>query len=70
MNWKKVFAPVTLDLDGNGFINHHITSVSPHFLICGVISVQQEASYDDLRPVEESVWSAVDSKQEASDGKH
>ncbi len=70
VNRTKVIAPVTLSVDGHGFINHYSTSVRARFLTGGVIIVQQEASYDDLHPVEESVWSAFDSEHGASDGTH
>jgi len=64
----RVLAPITLNIDGNGFINHFSTLVSARFLV-GAMSIQQDASYDHLQAVDKSVWSAADIKQKASDGK-
>jgi len=69
INSTKVIAPITLDLDENGFITHFSTLVSAHFVIGGIVSVQQDGSYDHPQAVDESVWSAFNSEQKANDGK-
>ncbi|HEV2642486.1 MAG TPA: hypothetical protein VGT98_07255, partial [Candidatus Elarobacter sp.] len=67
--WKNVIAPITLDLDEHGLITHWITTLRTRLLAAVIIS-EEEASYENLQPVEESVWTAFNSEQRASKEKH
>jgi hypothetical protein len=58
VNLTKVLASITLDLDANGYISHYATSVTGHSFFAGSTTVQQEATYRALEPVDEAVWSA------------
>ncbi len=69
VNRKKVLARITLNLNRNGFISQYTTSASARFLT-GVVTVQQEGSYENFQSVEKSAWSASTGEQKANDVKH
>jgi hypothetical protein len=62
INSKRVIAPITLELDRNGFISHYAVTGSAHFWT-GTLTVHQEASYTPVQPAEKSAWSAFAGEQ-------
>ncbi len=55
---QKVVATVTLDLNADGLIEHYATSVSARQLLA-TETARQDASFSDIRSVNESVWTTA-----------
>ena len=56
VDYTRVLASITLDLDEHGFINHYTTLVSGHTLLFlgPIVSVRQDAAFANLQAVDEA----------------